>query len=228
LLLLTLVACNSQPPQPSHNIETQEGFFTEGDDTKENEYETTETNTELEGNTLSSLSPTSEQAHQQQWREEFSQRHSTFESYVSIGIARDDLLRGFEYIYTIDEHSKHSYTNNGADIAFWVIGESLIGFEFLAIEDKICDCCLDFYFVPGDVLFSLDTLPQNHAVVFLNHISRGAWPNWAISFLDAEGQRRYVGFVDDLSAEIAPLLFVEIARDDGFPPWSLPPWRFDD
>jgi len=165
-----------------------------------------------------------EELYWEQWWNEFSQRYSAFDNYVGIGIARDDFLQEFSYVHTFGEPVDTAREN----AVLWAIERPLVGFEFLWVDDRNCDCCFDFYFVPGDVLFSLDVLYQEHAFVFFNHVGRGAWPGWAISFLDTDGQRRYIGFGADLSAEIAPFLFVEFARDDGFPPWSLPPWRFDD
>ena len=155
------------------------------------------------------------------WWEEYSQRYSLFEGYIGISIARDDFLSEFDYVHEFGEPCHYG----GEDIAIWALDAPLTGFEFIKVDDEVCDILYDFYFVPGETLFSLAALQPGHVFVFRNHVGRGIWPAWAVSFYDTNEQRRYVGFVSDLSGERAPYLFAEFARNDGNPPWSVPPWN---
>ncbi|MCL2800321.1 MAG: hypothetical protein FWD28_01000 [Treponema sp.] len=143
-------------------------------------------------------------------------------NYAGIRSAETVFLSGFEFIY---EYSLRD-DGYGDDLVIWAVNEPLAGFEFLEITDKYDYNEYETYFVPGDVLFSLDVLPIGHALVIRNFAGRGIFPNLAISFIDTNGLRRYAGFMHDLS-ENEKYLFIEFALDNGVPPFALPPWNWD-
>ena len=154
---------------------------------------------------------------------DFSKLYSVFENYVGVRIADDNFLSAFDYIHEFGE-----YVSGGSnDIAIWAINDLLFGFEFLRVANVPCECGGEFYFVPSDVLLSLEIFPQNHVFVFRNHVGHGHWLQWAVSFPDGYEKRRYVGFMWNLASEGSPVKFVEFALDEGVPPLSLPPWIFD-
>jgi hypothetical protein len=153
--------------------------------------------------------------------DDFSQRKSFFDDYAGVTVANEDFLNAFEYVHELDE-----YVFDGEDVVVWATNKPLNGLEFLRVSGKTCDIIEDYYYVPGEVVLALDVLPQGHAVVLRNHVGNCLHPAWAISFLDSDGKRRYAGFVGDLSAEIAPFLFVEFMLDEGKPPIASPPWSF--
>ena len=156
--------------------------------------------------------------------ETFHLRYDTFYNYAAIGIATEEFLGRFDYVHWL---GLPDYWGGG-DVAIWAIDEPLVGFEFWQVDGRNCDIVWDFYFMPGEVLLALDYLPPNHAVVFRNHVGRGAWPAYGVSFQDTGGNRRHLGFGADLSGLNSPYQFIEIARGDGRMPWSAPliePWQ---
>jgi len=147
------------------------------------------------------------------------QQHSVFLNYAGIKNAEADFLSRFDHIY---EYSLGD-DRFGDDLVIWAINEPLIGFEFLQIIDEQNE--YETYFLPGDVLFSLDVLPAGHALVIRNFSGRCFYPFFGISFIDTNRVRRYVGFLHDLSGNEEQYIFVEFALKEGKPPFALPPWN---
>ena len=152
--------------------------------------------------------------------EEFSQIYSVFENYFAIRVADEEFLNEFEYIHRIG-----SYVPGGQDVVIWAVNEALTGIEFSEVVDGNDGTFDDFFYVQGEIVLTLDNLPPGHAILLHNHVGRSWHPAWAVSFLDSNEQRRYVGFLADLTSEIAPLMFAEFALDEGRPPFALPPWN---
>jgi len=156
-----------------------------------------------------------------EWWREFSQRYSVFGRYAGIRVADDEFLSKFEYVYEIGAYVCYTY-----NVVIWATDNPLAGFEFSYVIDGNCGAWDDFFYVQGEVLFSIDVLPQGHAVLFRGNPGRSGWhPGYAISFIDTDEKRRYVGIVADLSGEVAPYLFAEFALSEGKPPFALPPWN---
>ncbi|MCL1992817.1 MAG: hypothetical protein FWG66_07705 [Spirochaetes bacterium] len=154
---------------------------------------------------------------------EFLLRYSLFGDYAGIRIANEEFLQGFEAVHEIGQ-----YVSGGTDLVIWATDQPLAGFEFSYVANGDDGTWGDFFYVQGEIIFSLDSLPQGHAILLRNHVEAGFNPVYAISFIDNSGRRRYVGFVSDLAAMTAPFLFLEFARESapnaGPPPLSLPPW----
>ena len=146
--------------------------------------------------------------------------YAVFEGYVGIRLLNNkELLGGFEYIHEVHHTDIDGFWD---DLVIWAIDNPLMSFEFLELDFGFHD---DFYFIPGEVLFSLDPLPPEQAFVIRSHSWSGHWGTRAISFLDTEGQRRYLMIQKDFAVGAGvPWWFNEFGIEGAGPPFGPPPW----
>ena len=150
--------------------------------------------------------------------------YSSFDNRFAVSVADDELLSRLEYVHEADWGNSH-----GQDILIWAVDEPLVGFEFIRITHAFCVCCWDFYFLPGEVMLSLEYLPPGHAMLLRNYVGHGPYPGYAVSFLGDGGDLWYVSVMPSLASEGEPFFMTRFAHDAARTmPFAPAPWRTGD
>ena len=144
--------------------------------------------------------------------EEFLQLYSAFAGYAGIRLATEEFLNEFDYV-----HEMGTYVPGGYDVVLWDIGGwHMFDLVFFQLYDDPTYYNGDFFITPGPVVFSAVYLSPGQAVLFRNIEQNGIFPGHAISFVDTNIQRRYIGITKDDTPQTAlPFGFVEAWLRDG-------------